>query len=777
MSKINFFFIPFFILFLSTTFSQPDTLTILHVNDTHSTLAPIGPRDQNLNGTLGGIARATSVIGYERTLDPELLLLHAGDISIGDLFFNRYFQVPELTWLSMMNFDAMELGNHEFDLTPAVLLGSLQNVFPLPADAFPILGANVDASAIPDLDSYISDYTIKDIGTIKVGIFGLITPSTNVLSQPLPVVIKDDITEIMNIAGTTAFTLRNVENCDVVILLSHLGVEFDMAVASMVPGIDIIIGGHDHYKYDAPIPVPNPLSGITWIAQARSNYMYVGKMQITVDAVGNISLIDYSLIPLDENVPEEPTVKAMVDGMITDIETFYNTPFFTQPFGYADAFHKEEALNLFALGSHDTPIGNLVTDAFRSLTGTDIAIHAGGSIALPLWEGPFTMSDIFRINGYGFNTVNTLGFQLATFNMTGEALWMGLEFGLSQIESNDEYMIQVSGLEYKYDATKPAGERVVSVFINGQVINPSAVYSITASEMVLAILDYTQIPYSDPNILVGVTEFEAVAAHVMVLNNFLHPKEIGRIINVGDRLLVNKIKSDGWFNSEPGSYIADPTITGPLNFNMNLHNIKHPNSAQGVVKIKFPAANINLTGNELECLLIEDNVITIRGEGKNTGKGKYGFLVSAVDAGNSGDLIKITIWDKLDGDKIIYDNLTMNELGGGYITIVSPEFAREDNETTSLNETTSPDDFVLEQNYPNPFNPATTINYSIPEAGNVELKVYDILGNEVATLISEEKQPGTYEVSFNAAEFGSGVYIYSLRAGSFTQIKKMILLK
>ena len=303
-----------------------------------------------------------------------------------------------------------------------------------------------------------------------------------------------------------------------------------MAVASMVPGIDIIIGGHDHYKYTSPIPVPNPLNGTTWIAQAGSNYMYVGKMRINVDAAGSVSLLDYSLISLDENVPEEPTVKAMVNGLITDIETFYSTPFFTQPFGYADAFHKEEALNLSALGAHDTPIGNLVTDAFRTLTGTNVAIHAGGSTALPLWEGPFTLGDIFRINGYGFNTVNTLGFQLATFNMTGEALWMGLEFGLSQIESNDEYFIQVSGLEYKYDATKPAGGRVVSVLINGQPVNPTTVYSITASEMVLAILDYTQIPYSNPNILVGVTEFEAVVNQVMALNNFLHPKEIGRII-------------------------------------------------------------------------------------------------------------------------------------------------------------------------------------------------------------------------------------------------------
>ena len=182
-------------------------------------------------------------------------------------------------------------------------------------------------------------------------------------------------------------------------------------------------------------------------------------------------------------------------------------------------------------------------------------------------------------------------------------------------------------------------------------------------------------------------------------------------------------------------------------------------------------AGLNLTGNSLECLLISDNVITIRGEGKNKGKGNYGFLATAIDAGNSGDQIKITIWDKLDGDKVIYDNLTLNELGGGYITIINSPFVKEKNEITV------PEEFDLGQNFPNPFNQATTINYSIPEAANVELKVYDILGNEVATLVSEEKAPGNYEVSFSAVDFGSGVYIYSLRAGSFTQTKKMILIK
>ena len=135
MLKIRYIILIFCFIAINA-FAQVDTITILHVNDTHSTLDAIGSRDQDLNGTLGGIARAASVIGYEQTVDPDLLLLHAGDISIGDLFFNKNFHVPELTWMSMMGFDAMAVGDHEFDLTPDVLLESLQYLFPAPSDAF-----------------------------------------------------------------------------------------------------------------------------------------------------------------------------------------------------------------------------------------------------------------------------------------------------------------------------------------------------------------------------------------------------------------------------------------------------------------------------------------------------------------------------------------------------------------------------------------------------------------------------------------------------------------
>jgi len=86
-------------------------------------------------------------------------------------------------------------------------------------------------------------------------------------------------------------------------------------------------------------------------------------------------------------------------------------------------------------------------------------------------------------------------------------------------------------------------------------------------------------------------------------------------------------------------------------------------------------------------------------------------------------------------------------------------------------------EFYLEQNYPNPFNPSTTIRYAIPEASFASIKVYDVLGNEVVTLVNEEKSVGSYEVNFNSNGLSSGIYFYTINAGSFVETKKMILMK
>ena len=88
-----------------------------------------------------------------------------------------------------------------------------------------------------------------------------------------------------------------------------------------------------------------------------------------------------------------------------------------------------------------------------------------------------------------------------------------------------------------------------------------------------------------------------------------------------------------------------------------------------------------------------------------------------------------------------------------------------------------PVNYNLSQNYPNPFNPSTKINYQLPNAGNVTIKVYDVLGNEIAVLVNEEKPAGTYEVEFGNAELHSGVYFYRIQSGNYVETKKMLLLK
>jgi hypothetical protein len=88
-----------------------------------------------------------------------------------------------------------------------------------------------------------------------------------------------------------------------------------------------------------------------------------------------------------------------------------------------------------------------------------------------------------------------------------------------------------------------------------------------------------------------------------------------------------------------------------------------------------------------------------------------------------------------------------------------------------------PAEFVLSQNYPNPFNPSTSISFQLPEAGNVSLKIYDVLGKEVMTLVDEYRVPGSYEVRLDASNLSGGMYFYKLVSGSFSETKKMILVK
>ncbi len=485
-----------------------DTLTILHLNDTHSCLAPAGPRNALLEGQSGGVARAASIIGAAKMRERNVLTLHAGDYSIGDIFYNLYFGVAELKILQQLGVDAIALGNHEFDLTPVALQASLDTAF-AQGTPIPMLSANLvlDDPGVQGLKRWVKPFVIKQYGGMKVGIFGLTTPATNLLSQPSPAFVD---TLVLETALATVGELQ-AANCSVIICLSHLGVFYDEMLASFVPGIDLIIGGHDHLTLFEPME--NIAGDTTWIAQADAFYSRLGTLKI-VSAGGKARIIAQGFIPLDASVPEEPAVAAAVNLLKQDIAQRTQIPFFSQKVTVANAFFAEVPDSLTFKGYHDTPVGNLVTDAFRAFGKSDVAIEAGGSTAQPLYPGPITLEDIFRVVGYGFNTVNGLGFRMVTFDLTGAGLAAGLEFGVSDIASSDEFLLQSSGLNYLYDPGKPPGQRILGATVGGVPLDPAKTYSVTANEFAVKFLQYLGIPFGNLKMHGDTTEFMVLAGYM-----------------------------------------------------------------------------------------------------------------------------------------------------------------------------------------------------------------------------------------------------------------------
>jgi 5'-nucleotidase / UDP-sugar diphosphatase len=453
-------------------------VTLLHVNDTHSYLDAYGPKDHFLDGTVGGMEKAASVIMAERAASPDALLLHAGDLFQGDFFFNAYFGVPELQLMQQLGFDAMAVGNHEFALGPDVLALALSEG---DADgALPLLSANLDMSGYPVLQNWIQPSIMKEVEGVTIGIFGMTTPD-DPMEIPAPVVIlgAGDPATVMGIAGMTAAGLR-AAGADVVICLSHLGLTYDPALAANVPGIDIIVGGHTHDALEQPLEVTNPEGKTTLILQAGSHYRYVGRLRFTFED-GAVHMVDYALLPVDKHVDPLPEAEGVVDNLKLGIESIYG-----------DVYHLELARaprDIKATTNPKTPwrdsgMGNLITDAYRAKTNTEIAITADGLISGEISKGPVVGRDLFRCLSYGYDTETGLDFKLVTFDITGVELVKALETALGYADVDADFFLQVSGMRFAYDSRRDPGERVLlrSIFVGPQPLEPDRTYSVTVDE-------------------------------------------------------------------------------------------------------------------------------------------------------------------------------------------------------------------------------------------------------------------------------------------------------
>ncbi len=228
------------------TFAQAKALTILHTNDTHS---QIEPYTYKADTNVGGFLRREAFIREERAAHPDLLLLDAGDFSQGTPYFNFFKGYMEIRLMNAMHYDAVALGNHEFDNGSAALAKRLRK-----AD-FQTLCANY-LFHNKKLAKTVKPFAVFSRGGLTIGVFGLTADLKGLVSPETAAELTylDPITAAKQMADT----LKRL-NCNLIVCLSHLGIGEgtvnDFTVAESVPGIDLIIGGHTHKFLAEPVVV------------------------------------------------------------------------------------------------------------------------------------------------------------------------------------------------------------------------------------------------------------------------------------------------------------------------------------------------------------------------------------------------------------------------------------------------------------------------------------------------------------------------------------------
>ena len=251
------------------------TLTILHTNDTHSQVEALeeGKRDE----FCGGYTRRMGLIAQERKADPNLLVFDAGDFCQGTPYFNFYHGRIEIDAMNRMGYDAVMLGNHEFDNGVDTLATILQGA------QFPVVCANYDVKGSV-LEGLVLPYTVIRRQNVRIGVFGIgIDPAGLIAERNFaPLQYLDPIATAQDVANT----LKNKEKCDVIVCLSHQGTHpstegklSDVELAQATRNIDIIIGAHTH-KIVENLYIPNIDGDSVLLMQTGKAGARIGKIKV-----------------------------------------------------------------------------------------------------------------------------------------------------------------------------------------------------------------------------------------------------------------------------------------------------------------------------------------------------------------------------------------------------------------------------------------------------------------------------------------------------------------
>jgi 2',3'-cyclic-nucleotide 2'-phosphodiesterase (5'-nucleotidase family) len=422
------------------------TLTILHWNDLHSQNVPFKVvMGDSLSGGdsvyyVGGTATLLGYIHQLKGNSADVAVLNAGDDFQGTPISSITRGRSQIELMNIINPDAMTLGNHEFDY-------GLQNLEKdLSLAHFPILNANIFDER--NGRNFQEPYLVKTFGNVRVGIIGLI-------ASDLPILTMRESIKGLRILNHVQVTRKYIaelkkQQVNLIIVLSHIGVDADEALADSVPDIDVIVGGHSHTPLFQPAKRKH-----TIICQAGTRGRWVGELDLTVDLAGDsVYQYDGKLVETAVGkVTPNPIAAAKVDELESSVDKELNQVIGTLGVDWQRAYN------------HESNIGNWAADVMREFAQTDVAFANSAGFRKDLRAGTITVRDIWEMFPFNNNFV--------TFRVSGKMLRAMISW---QADGKGEFM-QVSGLQYRFDSSKPLGKKVLSVELIGRPVDDDSMYS------------------------------------------------------------------------------------------------------------------------------------------------------------------------------------------------------------------------------------------------------------------------------------------------------------
>ncbi|XP_059797695.1 5'-nucleotidase isoform X1 [Balaenoptera ricei] len=442
-------------------------LTILHTNDVHSRLEQTSEDSSkcvNASRCVGGVARLATKVRQIRRAEPHVLLLDAGDQYQGTIWFTVYKGVEVAHFMNALGYDAMALGNHEFDNGVEGLIDPL-----LKEAKFPILSANIKAKGplASQISGLYSPYKILPVGNEVVGIVGYTSKETPFLSKTgTNLVFEDEIAALQ----PEVDKLKTL-NVNKIIALGHSGFETDKLIAQKVKGVDVVVGGHSNtFLYTGTPPSKEVPEGqypfiVTSddgrqvpVVQAYAFGKYLGYLKVEFDEKGNVVTSHGNPILLNSSILEDPSIKADINKWRIKLDN-YSSQELGKTIVYLDGTTQ-------SCRFRECNMGNLICDAVinnnlrhpdeMSWNHVSMCILNGGGIRSPIDErnnGTITWETLAAVLPFG-----------GTFDLVqlkGSTLKKAFEHSVYRYGQSTGEFLQVGGIHVVYDLSRNPGDRVV----------------------------------------------------------------------------------------------------------------------------------------------------------------------------------------------------------------------------------------------------------------------------------------------------------------------------